>query len=459
MAAIQATIETRELLWAVAESFLIALVATPIVRDIFRAYNVVDRPGIRKVHAYPIPRLGGISIAAAYTISLLGWLPDRSLAWRLLPGAAVIFVTGILDDFFNLSPRLKLAGQMAAACLAFANGFAVPIGPPALSGVLTVGWLLLTVNAFNLVDGLDGFCGGMGLIASGAAFVAGLIRGNTLVELATLPLVGALLGFLCHNFSRATVFLGDSGALLVGFLAGCFGLMWSAQAAGRIAMLAPILAFSIPLLDVALSVARRFLRASPIFSPDRGHIHHRLLDRGFSAQRAVSVLYLWSALGAGFALLLSHRPFGVWRWFGVAGYCLATWAGVRQLRYAEFSMATRMLIGGEFRRTLRAKARMAALSAALDRARSEDDWWLTLAGAAGDAGWARLVWLQGGAARREKDFSNEPGGWSFPVRLTAQESIRVDGGAHEDEDLPAFARIVRQSFAQGSRQWEQPKLT
>src|SRR5690348_2148973 len=156
MAAIQASIEARQLLRTAAESFLIALVTTPIVRDIFRAYNVVDRPGIRKVHASPIPRLGGISIAGAYVIGLLALLKDRSLAWQLLPGAALIFFTGILDDFFNLSPRLKLVGQIAAACLAFESGFAVPIGPPPLRFVLTVSWLLLAMNAFNLVDGLDG---------------------------------------------------------------------------------------------------------------------------------------------------------------------------------------------------------------------------------------------------------------------------------------------------------------
>lgn len=456
MSGVQASIGIRELLWAAGKALLIALVLTPIVRDIFRAYNVVDRPGIRKVHAYPIPRLGGISIAAAYVIGLAGLLEDRTIAWQLLPGAAVIFFTGILDDFFNLSARFKLLGQIAAACVAFASGLSVPVGPPALRLVLTVAWLLLTINAFNLVDGLDGLCGGLGLVAAGGAFAAALIHGNAMLEYAAIPLVGALLGFLFHNFSRATVFLGDSGALLVGFLAGCFGLMWSAQALGRIAMLAPVLALSLPLLDVALSVIRRFLQAQPIFSADRGHIHHRLLDRGFSPRKAVSLLYLWAAAGAGFALLLSYEPLRAWRWLAAGAYCVVTWACIRQLRYPEFNMAARLLFAGEFRRTVQARTRTQNLVMALQRARSEDDWWIALVGSGHESGWAGVVWLRNGSIHREKRFSNAPAGWTLSVVLNPQETIRVEGNAQTEfqPDLAVFAKAVKGSFAECSGLWE-----
>jgi UDP-GlcNAc:undecaprenyl-phosphate GlcNAc-1-phosphate transferase len=461
MAGVEATIGIRELSWSAGKAFLISLVLTPIVRDIFRAYNVVDRPGIRKVHAYPIPRLGGISIAAAYVIGLAGLLVDRTLAWQLLPGATVIFFTGILDDFFNLTPLLKLVGQVIAACIAFAGGLRVPGVPDWLSFVLTIGWLLFSSNAFNLVDGLDGLCGGMGLVATLAGFTFASVHGDSALQYATLPLAAAILGFLCHNFSRATVFLGDSGALLIGFLVGCFSLMWANQATGVIGIIAPVLAMSLPVMDVLLSIARRFLQGKKIFSPDRGHIHHRLLDRGFTPQRAVSVLYLWAAAGAVFALLLSYDPLRSWQWLPIAGFCVTTSVGVKELRYSEFNMAARMLIGGEFRRTLQAKTRMENLASALECSRTEDDWWLALVSAARDAGWSAIEWLRDDSVRREKVFPDQSPSWSFTVTLTPDEKISVQGGLDPgpQPDLVAFARSVQVTFAERSKVWEQPKLT
>jgi UDP-GlcNAc:undecaprenyl-phosphate/decaprenyl-phosphate GlcNAc-1-phosphate transferase len=174
----------REMLWPSGTAFIIALVLTPIIRDIFHAYNVVDRPGVRKVHAHPIPRLGGIAIAAAYAIALIRALGSGdassdaggdALLWKLLPGAGVIVLTGILDDFFNLSPRFKLVGQVAAAGVAFWSGLRLEtIGgvtlPLLLSLALTVFWLLLSTNALNLIDGLDGLCAGMGCVGTVALF-------------------------------------------------------------------------------------------------------------------------------------------------------------------------------------------------------------------------------------------------------------------------------------------------
>src|SRR5260370_39448124 len=141
------------------------------------------------------------------------------LLWQLVPGIGVIFVVGILDDFFNLPAGFKLLGQIAAGCIAFWTGLRVP-GPAPISFPVTVFWLVLTTNAFNLVDGLDGLCAGLGFTAAMALFFIALMQGNVELECATLALAGGLLGFLCYNFSRATMFLGDSGALLIGFLIG-----------------------------------------------------------------------------------------------------------------------------------------------------------------------------------------------------------------------------------------------
>ena len=165
-------------MWAAFKALIIALVLTPIVRDVFRAYNVVDRPGGRTVHAYPTPRVGGVSIAVAYAAAVLaffgpkGQLPDYySEALKLLPGVLVIFLTGLLDDFVNLRPAFKLLGQIAAGAAVFAfglridtvAGFSLPLW---LSLLCTVFWLLLSTNALNLIDGLDGLCAGMGFLAA-----------------------------------------------------------------------------------------------------------------------------------------------------------------------------------------------------------------------------------------------------------------------------------------------------
>lgn len=320
--------------WSCIKAFLIALAATPILRDIFRAYHIVDRPGLRKIHAYPIPRLGGMALAAAYAISLTG-VHVAGLAWQVLPGTAVIFATGILDDFFDLPPRFKLAGQIAAACLAYWTGLRVP-GPPPLSFAATVFWLVLASNAFNLVDGLDGLCAGLGCTAAGALFLMAWMQGNLALECAALILASAMLGFLCYNFSRATMFLGDSGALLIGFLLGCCGVIWSRQAGPRLSMLAPLLVIWVPVTDLVLSIARRWAARRPIFSADRGHIHHRLLDRGLKARNVVLILCAWGACGGVFASLLGYPPLYPWGALVAAGFLALLLAGLRQLRYSEF---------------------------------------------------------------------------------------------------------------------------
>ena len=332
-------------------SFLCALVLTPILRDIFRSYNVVDRPGGRKAHAYPIPRLGGIAIAVAYLFALLYLDTDGEQAWRILPGAGLIFLTGILDDFFELSARYKLLGQIIAAMIAYWADMRMP-GSVWVSFPVTILWLLFTTNSFNLIDGLNGLCSGLGLISTLTLFYLGYTHGSMELQIATLPLAGALLGFLCFNFSRATIFLGDSGALLVGFLIGSFVLLWSGSIPGetfdgslldRIIRAAPVMALFIPLLEVVLSVIRRFLSRKPIFAADRGHIHHRLLDRGLSPMQVVLVMYAWSGIGAVLGVLLAGRPPQPWPWVLGTAFVAIVILGIWQLRYAEFQTALERL--------------------------------------------------------------------------------------------------------------------
>lgn len=326
--------ELRTLLWCCLKAFLVALALTPILRDVSRVYYIVDRPGIRKVHSYPVPRLGGMALAAAYVIALAG-LHATALVAQLLPGVAVIFVTGILDDFFDLPARAKLVGQIAAGSVAYWSGLHLP-GPPLISFALTVFWLVLTSNALNLVDGLDGLCGGLGATASCALFGMALMQGDAELASAMLILAGGLAGFLCYNFSRATMFLGDSGALTIGFLLGCGGLLWARHTGPQFSMIAPLLAICVPVTDLCVSVVRRWAARRPLFAADRGHIHHRLLDRGLTARSSVLILCGCGACGGVFGFLLAYPPLFKWRLVVAAAFLLATLAGIRKLRYPEF---------------------------------------------------------------------------------------------------------------------------
>ncbi len=458
-----------ELLWLAGKAFVIALILTPIIRDISRSFNVVDRPGQRKVHAYPMPRVGGIAIAIAYGAALVilpgsaGGAMAISLraVWNLVPGAALVFFIGLLDDFFSLKPVVKLLGLVVAASVVFFSG--IHIGGIAAHSMafwldypLTVFWLLLTSNALNLVDGLDGLCAGMGLMATLALFTAALIHGNHPLAFVTFPLAGALLGFLCYNVAPATVFLGDSGALLIGFLLGCYGMLWTEKASTLLSMLVPLLALSIPLLDVSLSVLRRFLRNQPIFSADRGHIHHRLLDRGLSPRQAVWVLYLFAALAGSLALLASSFA---WQYQGfvILAFCVAAAIGIRQLRYPEFDIVGR-LFRGEFQRAMNVKLKVESVASKLEAATNSDQWWTVLEQSASSLGLVTIRWNSAGAVREVRGSPTSPR-WSFHVPIGPADFLELEGVFVANSpvfDLVGFAEIVVRTFPPSRAAGPQP---
>src|SRR5579872_1233381 len=449
-----------ELLWLAGKAFSVVAVLLKKIRDISRSFNIVDRPGFRKVHAYPIPRVGGVAIAVAYLLALLS-IPesrepfDAPFAWKLIPGAAIVFGTGILDDLFSLKPLVKLAGLITAASIVFWSGlhignlasYTVPIW---LDYPLTIFWLLLTSNALNLIDGLDGLCAGMGLLSTLALFTAAVLHHNTPLAYATFPLAGALLGFLLHNLNPATVFLGDSGALLVGFLVGCYGMIWTQKTSTLLSMLVPLLAISIPLLDASLSVLRRFLRKQPIFKADREHIHHRLLDRGLSPRQAVGVLYVVAAVGAIFALVASSPVAGKYQGFVVLLFCLVAATGIRQLRYREFDIPSRLLFRG-----IRQKLTVERLGPALETATNEEEWWDRLAGAASTLGLVTIRIRGKDCVRRHCHMSDQLPSWSFGVILQEGEWLEVEGPIYLGSasfDLIRFAKIVKATFPGASAQ-------
>jgi len=375
-------------LWAGARALLFSLIFTPICRDVFRSYRVVDEPDeARKLHRQPIPRVGGIAIALSYALAYVFSTEAARIfsreglpLWKLAPAALAVFAVGLIDDLWGLKPWQKLTGQGLCTLLAFAAGIRVAgvAGYPLnlwWSLPLTVFWLLLCINAFNLVDGMDGLAAGLGLFATLTIFVSALIEGIPGLALATFPLAMALLGFLCFNFSPATIFLGDSGSMLIGFLLGSYGAIWSQKSATLLAATAPLMVLSIPLLDVTLCVARRFLHKRPIFAADRGHIHHRLLDRGLTPRQVVLLLYAGCALAAGFSLLqrlLHNTALSV---LLLLLFCVVLWISVQYLNYTEFVLVRQLIMGGEWREVLRARLKLLGLQRSLAAAATPEECW------------------------------------------------------------------------------------
>lgn len=311
----------------------LGLVSTPIVRSLAFRLGVVDHPGPRKVHASPVPRLGRLAVAVAASLGLaivavaassLGWeavAPNGELT-PILAGAALVLVIGIIDDIRWVPAWAKLLVESMAALIVIRSGVVVDhatiAGHTYMFGVFTVPitlvWILTITDAFNLMDGLDGLSSGLAVIASTTCVVILLARGHRAEALLLVAVVGALVGFLPYNFQPASIFLGDAGSLLIGFLLGVTAIAGFQKVATTLAVGLPLMIFALPLLDVIASVIRRATRASSqnvsfreaflhLFQADRGHIHHRLIGRGFSHRGAVLMLYLVAILFSSLALL------------------------------------------------------------------------------------------------------------------------------------------------------------
>jgi UDP-GlcNAc:undecaprenyl-phosphate GlcNAc-1-phosphate transferase len=372
-------------------SFILSLFLTPLVRNIAFKFGFVDTPNAeRKTHKVPIPRVGGVAIFAATILSyllllLIGFhaspIVRSSLphALRLLPAIIIIFAVGILDDIVGVRPWQKLSAQAIAAILAWGGGIhLISIGsyrfPTLLSFVITIVWIVACSNAVNLIDGVDGLAVGVGLFATITTLIAGLLHGNMDLVLATAPLAGALLGFLRFNFNPASIFLGDCGSLTLGFLLGCFGIVWGEKSTTMLSMTAPLLALSVPLIDASIAVARRFLHNQPIFGADRSHIHHKLLSRGLTPRRVVLTLYGFCGLAAAASVTMTttqpryHGPILIL-------VCLTAWLGVQHLGYSEFGVAGKLALGGAFRDLLSAQLALVALEQELIEAKTIQKCW------------------------------------------------------------------------------------
>jgi UDP-GlcNAc:undecaprenyl-phosphate/decaprenyl-phosphate GlcNAc-1-phosphate transferase len=440
---------------------------TPLVRNLFLSMGVVDTPDARKTHAAPIPRVGGIAVALAYVISYGALLlldfnagtsiwSARASIWSLVPAAIAIFGVGLVDDIFGLKPLQKLLGQVGAALLAYSAGVRVASMagyelPMWGSLPVTVIWLVACTNAVNLIDGVDGLATGVGLFATLTTLLAALLQNNLELALATAPLVGALLGFLRFNFNPATVFLGDSGSLFIGFLLGCFGVLWSQKSATMLGMTAPLMALVIPLMDTSLAILRRFVHNKPIFSADRGHIHHRLLDKGMTPRKVALVLYGACALGAVFSLaMMNSRTSGI----AIIMFCVAAWVGVQHLGYVEFGVAGRMFVEGAFRRQLSGQVAIRGFEAGLVAARTAEEKWEVIRDAAVRFGFKAVrMGLDGRVFGHQQD-SRERNHWTIFIPLERDGFVELERTFNQDSEATAiapFADIVMKATSENWR--------
>jgi UDP-GlcNAc:undecaprenyl-phosphate GlcNAc-1-phosphate transferase len=344
-------------------ALLSSFVATYFVRALANAKGWVAAPNEgRHIHRSPVPRLGGVAIFTAFVLcmaviyaaslhvaSLHARLPGNRLL-TILVAASIVFSLGVYDDIRGARPYTKFAVQALAAIMLFAGGLRITNIPvlfgdrtlPWLLGLLcTVVWVLAITNAFNLIDGLDGLATGSALFSTLVAFIVGLQNGSLMVSFMTIALAGAMVGFLRYNFNPATIFLGDSGSLFIGFLLSAIALQGAQKSPTIVAVAIPVVSFGLPVLETSLSVIRRIISGRPIFTADRDHIHHKLLEHGLSHRQVVVLLY---GVSAAFAML---SLFMLWPGGSSLALVLAVlgtgvWIGVQRLGYVEFGELARV---------------------------------------------------------------------------------------------------------------------
>lgn len=291
-------------------AFIIAMATTmvlipPLARAAGRL-RVLDAPGARKVHAQPMPRVGGIAMLVGVIIALLFWLPafnQRMLAW--LAGAAIVFAFGVWDDRVQLSPALKLLGQLLAiACVVFLGDITLGtytlgerhVLPGWIAVPITFLFLLGATNAVNLADGLDGLAGGTTLLSCGALGLLGITYGVMPVAVTAIAIAGGLLGFLRFNTYPARIFMGDGGSQFLGFAVATLALMLTQDPTVPLSTALPLMLLGLPAVDTLMVMAQRWKEGSPLFRGDRRHVHHKLLGLGFDHAEAVVVIYALQAV-------------------------------------------------------------------------------------------------------------------------------------------------------------------
>ena len=300
--------------------FVIALVVsyalTPSVKKLAIKIGAVDRPNARKVHTHVIPRLGGLAIYIGFMAAVLFCVPLHHELVGMLLGCTAIVAVGIWDDICNIPAKVKLVGQILAACIPIAFGIQIewltnPFGdiivlPELIAIPVTIFWIIGFTNTVNLIDGLDGLAAGVAFIASISMFLLAYNLNQFLPALVIVSMAGAALGFLQYNFNPAKIFMGDTGSMLLGYTLSVAAVLGLVKTAATVALVVPIIALGLPILDTTFAIIRRKMSGVPIFQPDKGHLHHRLLALGTTQKQAVLIMYFVSMILGIVALFVAN---------------------------------------------------------------------------------------------------------------------------------------------------------
>ncbi len=300
----------------------VAYFITPRVMELAIKLGALDAPDERKVHKGMIPRMGGLAIYAAFVLAVLASMHINREIMGLLVGGTVILIVGIIDDLKPFPAKVKLLGQIVAASVLvmfdiriewLTNPFGEMLYVDYLAIPLTILWVVSLTNTVNLIDGLDGLAAGVSTIASVTILLVALQQNFWTVAILTAALAGSALGFLQHNFNPAKIFMGDTGSMFLGYMLAAISILGAVKSAATIALIVPIVALGLPILDTAFAIIRRYMSGKPIFKPDKGHLHHRLLEMGLTQKQAVLLMYVMSGcLGlSAIALTEVNKSFGI----------------------------------------------------------------------------------------------------------------------------------------------------
>ena len=306
-------------------SIIVAYLATPVAKKWAKKVGAIDIPkDDRRIHLKPTPLLGGLAIYFASMIGILLFVPLDKRIISIMIGATIVVACGYFDDIKPISPKIKLTIQILAACLVIYNGIIINrITNPLvffngvkwmelgiLSYPVTLIWIVGLTNAFNLIDGLDGLAAGVSVISSMTLFVVAILLGSEqqYVPIITAILAGSTLGFLPYNFNPAKIFMGDTGAMFLGFMLSVISAIGVLKSATALAILIPVLAMGLPIIDTAFAMIRRAANGKSMIEADNGHLHHKLIEKGYSQKQAVLTLYSLSAvLGIGAVAIIEVK--------------------------------------------------------------------------------------------------------------------------------------------------------
>ncbi len=317
--------DIKDLVFCFSIAFAISLASTPFIITLAHKIGAIDVPNDkRRVHKDPIPRLGGLAIFYGFLIALLCFANPIDEQMRgIIIGSLIIVGVSIIDDVKQLRAIVKLAAQILAALVAVLhdvriNAFSVPsfvaesgvLQLGALSIPVTIVWIIAVTNAVNLIDGLDGLAVGVSSIASFSLFFIAILGGEQDVAITAAALAGGCLGFLPYNFNPAKIFMGDTGSQFLGYMLSVICIQGLFKGYAVISFIVPLLIMALPLFDTVFAILRRAWNHQPIMGADRGHLHHRLLDSGFSQKQTVAILYaITTVLGLSAVLVLEKGSY------------------------------------------------------------------------------------------------------------------------------------------------------